>query len=303
MKSPLISAETIRIDGPSGPLEGTLQPVDDAGHIVLIIPGSGPVDRDGNSPGLELATDSYRLLAEGLAAEGIASIRVDKRGLFGSAAPGTDPNDVTIGAYADDGLAWIGRATEWAPTVWLAGHSEGGLVALETARRAPNGALGGLMLLATAGRPMGRLLVEQLRAVPGNAALMPEIEATVGTLESGRRPPETSLSPPLRSLFSDALQGYLVDLFAKDPVALAEHWSGPTLILQGDADLQVKPLDAQLLKGALPQADCRILGSVTHMLKADVPGNPYATYTDPTLPLHADIIPTLVAAIKGTAGR
>ncbi len=46
--------------------------------IVLMIPGSGPVDRDGNSPqGLKAAT--LKLLAQELAAAGIATVRIDKR--------------------------------------------------------------------------------------------------------------------------------------------------------------------------------------------------------------------------------
>ena len=48
---------------------------------MVIIPGSGPTDRDGNSPqGLKAA--SYRLLAEELAAKGVSTVRIDKRGMF-----------------------------------------------------------------------------------------------------------------------------------------------------------------------------------------------------------------------------
>ncbi len=292
--------EDIVIDGPTGPLGGALRPVEGSDQLVVILPGSGPVDRDGNAPKLGLMTDTYRLLSDGLAAAGIASLRVDKRGLFGSIPALADPNDVTIADYAEDTLAWIHCAMKLASHVWLAGHSEGGLVALETARRARDGTLAGMALLATPGRPIGRLLIEQLRAIPGNAALMPEIESTVAALESGQRRPEASLSEPLRGLFADRLQGYLIDLFAHDPAALARHWLGPGLILQGDADLQVMPMDAKRLGAAMPQARCRMLPSVTHMLKADLPGQPYATYTDPALPLHAEVIPELAAAVFGS---
>ncbi len=65
-----------------------------------MIPGSGPVDRDGNSPqGIKAA--SLRLLAEGLAANGIATVRVDKRGMYGSAAATPNANAVTIGVRRD----------------------------------------------------------------------------------------------------------------------------------------------------------------------------------------------------------
>src|SRR5262245_31102311 len=52
--------------------------------IAVIIAGSGPTDRDGNSlQGLK--TDAYKQLAEALADLGIATVRYDKRGLGGSA--------------------------------------------------------------------------------------------------------------------------------------------------------------------------------------------------------------------------
>ena len=64
-------------------------------------------------------------MAEGLAREGIATIRVDKRGMFGSAGAG-NPNDVSIETYASDYRAWIGgipNSSEFlihgkAPTRW-----------------------------------------------------------------------------------------------------------------------------------------------------------------------------------------
>ena len=67
----------IEAPGPNGPLRGTLLS-GDAGKLppVLIIPGSGPTDRDGNNP-LGVRASTYRLLAEGLAAEGIPSLRID----------------------------------------------------------------------------------------------------------------------------------------------------------------------------------------------------------------------------------
>ena len=119
-----------RIPGPIGPLEGAVIPVPGGRDVVVIVPGSGPTDRDGNGPVFGLASDSYRLLAEGLAARGVASIRIDKRGMFGSRGAVTDGNRVTLNDYADDLCRWGDEAATLAPRVWLAGHSEGGVVAL-----------------------------------------------------------------------------------------------------------------------------------------------------------------------------
>jgi hypothetical protein len=88
--------------GPLGPLQGTmLAPASGAAPMMLVIPGSGPTDRNGNNP-LGVRASTYRLLAEGLAAQGIGTVRIDKRGMFGSRAAVADANAVTIDDYVSD---------------------------------------------------------------------------------------------------------------------------------------------------------------------------------------------------------
>ena len=280
-----VMAEAVQISGPQGPLEAEQMVPGDAAHVVVIVPGSGPTDRDGNSPQTGLATDTYKLIAEGLAAQGIASLRSDKRGFFGSDTAIADPNDVTIKAYADDVRDWVDRASLIAPCVWIAGHSEGGLVALVAAQDPP-ASLCGLILLATPGRPIGQLMIAQFEANPANEPIMPEIRSIVTDLEAGSAPDPADISPVLQPLFTPSLQRYMIDLFSHDPAAIAADWNGPALIIQGDADLQVSPDDADLLEGVMQQAVRVNLPGGTHMLKEAVPSAPLADYYDPTLPLH-----------------
>jgi pimeloyl-ACP methyl ester carboxylesterase len=287
--------ETVRIPGPMGPLEAALIAVPGAAHVVVIVPGSGPTDRDGNQPATGLvATDSYKLLAEGVAAAGIASLRIDKRGMYGSRAAIPDANDVSVTAYADDLRGWIGLAATLAPSVWVAGHSEGGLVGLVAARDAPP-ALSGLILLAAPGRPVGDVLIGQIEANPANGPIMADVRAIVADLQAGRRRTPESMPEDLRPLFHPVVQGYWSDLLSHDPAAIARDWSGPVLIIQGDADTQVTLADADHLAAAMPQARRIDLAGGTHTLKAAVEGAPLATYQDPTLPLHPDLVPGIVA--------
>src|ERR1700761_1224722 len=92
----------VEAPGPAGPLKGTMltPPGSPKAPLVLIIPGSGPIDRDGNGAG-GIKAASYRLLAEALASNGVASVRIDKRGMFASAAAG-DGNHVTMAGYGQD---------------------------------------------------------------------------------------------------------------------------------------------------------------------------------------------------------
>src|SRR5579872_5630789 len=96
----------VQAPGPLAPLKGTMLTPAEPAPMVLIIPGSGPTDRDGNNP-LGVKASTYRLLAEGLAARGVGSVRIDKRGMFASRAAVADGNAVTIADYVADVEAWI----------------------------------------------------------------------------------------------------------------------------------------------------------------------------------------------------
>jgi alpha-beta hydrolase superfamily lysophospholipase len=155
-----------------------LRPSSGAGPIVLIIPGSGPTDRDGNSP-LGIKASTYRLLAEELARHNIGSVRIDKRGMFASGAAVKDANAVTIRDYAADVHSWVRaiRSRTSAPCVWLLGHSEGGLVALAAVQE--DQGICGLVLVAAAGRPLDEVLRAQLEANPANAPLLEQANAAI----------------------------------------------------------------------------------------------------------------------------
>ncbi len=282
--APFGSETQLQAAGPYGPLTGTIfESSKRQGPVALIIPGSGPTDRDGNSP-LGVQASTYRLLAEGLAAEGISSVRIDKRGLFGSVNAVPDPNAVVI----DD------RERTGAPCVWLIGHSEGGLVALAAARKVDN--LCGLVLIAASGRPMGKTIKSQLRANPANAPLIAAADQVIDVLTSGQRVDVSNLPQPLLPLFHPAIQDFLISAFALDPSKLVAQIQLPILILQGGKDLQVSSFDAELLKAANPNATLKVLPDANHVLKdveGDSPAENFAAYSAPDLPLARGTISTI----------
>jgi hypothetical protein len=286
----------IDIAGPTGQLQGTMTgPPSGKTPLVLIIPGSGPTDRDGNSPlGIRAAT--YRLLAQGLASKGIRSVRIDKRGMFGSRAAAADANAVTITDYAADVRAWAAalRKRTGAACVTLLGHSEGGLVALAAAADARD--FCGLVLVATPGRPLGTILREQLRANPANAPVLDNALSALDRLEKGQRVPAGDVHPALQPLFGPAVQGFLISALAQDPARLVTDYRGPVLVVQGARDLQVSGADAERLKAANPKARLVLLPDVNHVLKtvaSDDRAANIATYADPALPLAPALVPAI----------
>ena len=281
--------------GPQGPLKGTLlTPNSKPTAAVLIVPGSGPTDRDGNNP-LGVNASPYRLLAEGLAAKGFATLRIDKRGMFASALAVEDANAVTITDYVDDIRSWVKVLKRHMHTscIWILGHSEGGLVALASAQEE---GVCGVVLIATPGRPMGEVLRKQLHAVPENEMILEQALPIIDALEHRRRVDITDIPPALQNLFNPAVQGFLINAFSYDPGHLISTIFKPVLLLQGQRDLQVNETDARLLQAANPRASLVILPNMNHILKEMTSDDRLvniASYAEPTRPLAPGLIDSI----------
>jgi len=297
---------TLQAAGPLGPLRGTmLAPASGRPPMMLIIPGSGPTDRDGNNP-LGVRASTYRLLAEGLAAHSIGTVRIDKRGMFGSSAAVKDANAVTIDDYVADTAAWTARIREQtgAACVWLFGHSEGGLVALAAAQKNPG--ICGLVLASTAGQPLGEVLRQQLRANPANAPVLDQAMAAIDALAAGRRVDIGGMNPALVPLFAPQLQGFLINAFSYDPAKLIAAVDKPALIIQGERDLQVGVADAERLKAAAPKAELVLLANVNHVLKIVASDDRRAnamTYGNPGLPLAPGVVEAIAGFVNAAASK
>ena len=296
------AASPIEAAGPAGPLKGTLlMPASKPKATIVIIPGSGPTDRDGNNP-MGVSGGTYRLLAEGLAADGIATVRIDKRGMFASAAAIPNANDVTIADYAADAHRWAkaARAATGAPCVWLLGHSEGGLVAMAAAQDPAD--ICGLVLIAAPGRKLADVIREQLRANPANAPILDQALSALDSLEAGRRVDTGAMNPALLPLFGPQVQGFLISLFSYDPARLVGAVAKPVLIVQGERDLQVSVADAHRLAAADPKARLVLVPTANHVLKAvasDDRSANLATYGNPDLPLAPGIVDAIAAFVAG----
>lgn len=281
----------------SGQLGGLYIDAGDKTPIILIIPGSGPTDLDGNNPaGISAAT--YKLLAHGLAKDGISTVRVDKRGMFSSEQAG-DPNQVSVDIYAKDYSGWVDRIIERtnAPCVYVLGHSEGGLMGSATARLNKN--ICGLILVSAPGRPLSEILKEQLQANPANAPLLDEALDAIAKLETGERVSTETMHRALRPLFHDDVQDYLISLINIDPADLAKSAGIKTLVIHGTTDIQTSVRDAKILADATG-GTLKIIEGINHVLKK-APENQLLnirTYGDPDLPISPEVVEAIAEFVE-----
>ncbi|MDY0410332.1 alpha/beta hydrolase family protein [Paracerasibacillus soli] len=73
--------------------------------VVLIIPGSGPTDRNGNSLGI--TNNSLKMVAEELAENGVASLRYDKRGAGKNQLTNIKEEDLDFNQFVEDATLWV----------------------------------------------------------------------------------------------------------------------------------------------------------------------------------------------------
>lgn len=281
--SPVVLQRPINLDVPGGQLHGSLllpqSPT--AVPVVLIVSGSGPTDRDGNNP--DGHNDYLRRLALLLAANDIASVRYDKRGVASGLPLAPDERMLNVESYVADAVAW-GRklhGDKRFSKVIILGHSEGALVA---SLAAPEAGAAAMISLAGSGRPVDQVLREQLQErIPAN--LLARSEQLITSLKAGHL--DTDVPKPLQVVFRPSVQPYLISLFRQDPTKAYAALNMPVLIVQGRNDIQVGVKDAEALHAAQPKAELALIGGMNHVLRI-VPMDmkaQVASYRNPNLPL------------------
>ena len=247
---PRLVGEAWELKTPTGTLYGTLDlpPRPGPWPVVLFHAGSGPTDRDGNGP--LIRTDCMKMLGRALASEGIAVLRIDKRGIAASRAALAKEEDVRLETYANDVVAWVARLRKDSrfTKIGFIGHSEGALIGLIAAKSAK---LDAFVSLCGAGRPLQDILREQLKKnLPKD--LYEASDTIITELAAGRT--VKKIPKALVSLFRPSVQPYLISEFRYDPAKLVAEFHGPVLIVSGSTDIQVAAMDAKRLGEANAKA-------------------------------------------------
>jgi len=278
-----------------GTLSGTLtMPKDAQGKIpvVIIIPGYGAIDRDGNGNGFN--TNMYKLLAYGLGKSGIATLRYDRR-MVGQSTANQKEKDTRFEDNVDDVVSLIEMLAgdERFSKVILAGHSEGALVGMLATHDEP---VKGFISIEGAGYAGEKILTDEMKNQPGFMA--EGLKNILDSLKRGKTNP--NVEPQLYNILRPSLQFYIMSWCRYDPTQEIRKLKMPILLLQGTNDLKVTPDNGQKLRASKSSAIFFPIRGMNYVLKnapADKDPN-LATYKQPDLPLNTELVSDMVEFIE-----
>lgn len=274
---------------------------------VVLVHGSGPHDRD-ESVG---PNKPFRDLTWGLASNGIAVLRYEKRTLAYQAQLGaSDLSAFTVDQETvDDAIAAVGLLRSMPDKVdpkrvFVLGHSLGGMLAPKIAAKlaaGPGGPPAGIVLLAANARDLLELVVEQseyLARLDGSVSAaeteqLRQLAAQVSAIRKGDLKPGEALL--------GAQQAYWANLLTYDQVETAKGLDLRMLIMQGERDYQVTMQDYALWKQALagkPSATFRSFPALNHLFMAGE-GAPNPTEYLTAANVASEVVDQIVAWIRG----
>jgi pimeloyl-ACP methyl ester carboxylesterase len=267
--------------------------------VALIVAGSGPTDRNGNSAGPLRAQNNsnlYAILAWHLADAGIASVRYDKRAL-GENLQKINIAQTSIDDFVADVIAGARKlaADRRFSKVVLIGHSEGAELVLQAANRGAPTA--GIVMLSGAGRPIMLVLREQLSKQLPPEEILKWDSASARYL---RGEEAGDVHPGLRPLLLPTNRSFMQSWAKYDPAAEIGRVRVPVLIVQGGHDLQISELDARALQAAHSSAKLVIIPAANHVFRAatDDRAAQARLYTDPTIPIVPELTPAIAGWVK-----
>jgi pimeloyl-ACP methyl ester carboxylesterase len=257
--------------------------------VVLLIAGTGPMSRDLNL-GLGRGSNAYKMLADSFAAAGIASVRFDKRGVGQSEAAVKHDSLLRFEDHITDVLAYLKkiRSDKQFGAVYLAGHSEGALIAMIAANRFP---VQGVICMEMISERADIALKKQ---IDKNAPDHSELDTILSKLRAGQKVKVGNKY--LVTIFRPSIQPYMISLFSYDPQAEIRNLRMPVLLINGGNDLQVPEENAHLLKTVHPDAAVKIIPAMNYVLKE--PGEDrdknVASYNEPDLPVSSALVQEMI---------
>ncbi|MDX1829927.1 MAG: alpha/beta hydrolase [Lutibacter sp.] len=260
--------------------------------LVILIPGSGPTDRDGNNAVMK--NNSLKYLAESLSNQKIATYRFDKSVLTFTKKDTLKIKALTFNTFINEATSVIKYFKKFKnySKIIIAGHSQGSLVGMVASKNNADA----FISLEGAGRPIDEIIIEQIaKQAP---YLKEETIRVLKELKQGKL--VTDFNPMLISLFNQQVQPFLISWIQYNPQIEIKKLTIPILIIQGTKDIQVNIKDAELLHKANTTSKLKLIENMNHIFKeinGDVNEN-LQSYSNPKLPITPILTTTILNFIN-----
>jgi pimeloyl-ACP methyl ester carboxylesterase len=279
-----VKSEEININNQAIQLPGTLSYTADKSPLIIWVHGSGGVNRDGNQP------QYIKQFRAAINKENIAFFSYDKR----TANPKNAAflNDILIYDFVADVEEVVNhfKNDDRFSEIILAGHSQGSLIAMMALENVDK-----YISIAGAGETIDKTLVRQVTAQSAEFGKLTE-SYLIELKETGEI---KQVDPNLLSLFSKQNQPFLASWINVNPIEEIKNVTIPTLIINGDKDLQVQVSDAENLKAAKPNAELVIIKNMNHVLKEiQKEEDNMKSYMTPNFPISKQLIQTIIEFVK-----
>lgn len=284
---------TVSIPMAIGSVYGTLLSPDHQlkPHLIILIPGSGPTDRNGNQ-GM-LVNNSLKFLAEALSKNGLATYRFDQSVISQSKLPEFKEENYTFTGLVEEVKILIKYFKETAKydKIILAGHSQGSLVGMLAAQNNADA----FISLNGAGQSIDRVLYDQLmQQVP---QLEESFTNNLEQMKTGE--PLTDVNPMLASVFRPSVQPFLHDWMQYNPQEVLSKLKIPCLVIGGTKDIQVNEKEASIMVEKAPLAQMLIIENMNHIFK-EIKGEDLEnqmSYMNKELPVMQQLVTEIIGFI------
>jgi pimeloyl-ACP methyl ester carboxylesterase len=221
---------------------------------IIMVAGSGPTDRNWNSPLIPGNNGSAALLAQELTQLGYVTLRYDKR----PSGPRANENAVkltgkiSMQSHVDElagGMKYLANQNFVnRRKLFVLTNSEGGVHALNYQTRGNKPGFSGMILTAPPARPVGLVAHEQLAAqlspVPGGEEWLAMYDSAIDDFVAGRAVKVDESLPEgvrimLHAVSNPVNQPFSRELWVTDPAKLLSELAVPVLVVIGKKDLQI----------------------------------------------------------------
>lgn len=285
-----IKSEEIIINNQAIQLPGTLTYSAENSPLIIWVHGSGNVDRNGNQKPVVKA-NYIKQFRDAVNKQNIAFFSYDKR-----TANSKNSAFLKDGVYINDFIFDVKEVVNHFKNdkrfseIILAGHSQGSLIAMMALKNVNK-----YISIAGAGNTIDKIIVKQISTKNVEIGRIAEAHFR----ELNKTGEIIEINPNLISIFAKQNQPFLVSWAELNPIVEIKKINIPTLLINGDKDLQVQTIDAENLKKAKPDAKLVLIKNMNHVLKhIEKEEENMKSYMSPDFPISTQLIKTIVQFVK-----